>query len=119
MRKTSMMWRVAARGLLRVLIARFVVMAVVLAVGLAVVMVELLAVVMAELLTVVMAEFLAVVMVVVWMVSEIVGRAGVRIALVIVCSRLTDDTKAVRLMTLKTCRSTVVKSSDSGTFHVV
>lgn len=104
MRKTSRMWRAPARGLPRALTARL----------LAVV----LAVVMAGVLAVVMAGVLSVVMVVVWLVSEI---SGVGLKGVDVCGspRFTDVTAAVPLpIAIKTCRLTLVISSELGTIHV-
>lgn len=134
MRKTSRIWRAPARGLQRVQTARLlaVVVAVVLAVDtaelLAVVTTVLLAVVMVVVLSevtsvllfvataVVLAVVLAVVMAVV--VAE-VWLSGVEAKLDFFGSSFTDDTAAVRLMTMKTVRLTSVTSSELGTVQFV
>lgn len=130
MRKTSRIWRAPARGLQRVQTARLlaVVVAVVLAVDtaellvvvttvlLAVVMVVVLSEVTSVLLFVATAVVLAVVLAVV--VAE-VWLSGVEAKLDFFGSSFTDDTAAVRLMTMKTVRLTSVTSSELGTVQFV
>lgn len=112
MRKTSRMWRAPARGLPRALTARL------LAVVLAIVVVLAVLIVFSVVMAGVLAGVLAVVTVVVWLVPGILG-VGVEGAGVAGHSSLTDDVIAVWLMEArKTCRLTLVTSSELGTIHV-
>lgn len=111
MRKTSRIWRAPARGLPRVRMARL------LAVVLAGVTDVVLAVVLAVFSAVVLAVFSAVVTVMVWLVSKLLG-VGARVE-VVTCSSFTDDSKAVLLTTMETCRLTFVTSSETETVQVV
>lgn len=123
MRKTSRIWRVPARGLQRVRMARLlavvmgVVMVVVLAVVTAVLLAEVTAVLLfvatAVVLAVVMAEVMAVVMAEVWL-SGVEAKLEDSFG-----SSFTDDTVAVRLMTMKIVRLTLVTSSELGTVQFV
>lgn len=123
MRKTSRIWRAPARGLQRVRMARLlavvvaVVTAVLLAVVTAVVLSEvtsvLLFVATAVVLAVVMAEVMAVVMAEVWL-SGVEAKLEDSFG-----SSFTDDTVAVRLMTMKIVRLTLVTSSELGTVQFV
>ena len=119
MRKTSRIWRAPARGLPRVRMARLlaVVLAVVTAVVLVVVLAVVTAVVLAVSLAVVLAVFTVGVVFMVWLVSELSG-IGVE-AEGCTCSIFTDDFKAVRLTTMRTCRLTLVTSSEVGTVQFV
>lgn len=123
MRKTSRIWRAPARGLQRVRMARLlavvvaVVMVVVLAVDTTVLLAVVTAVVLSEvtsvLLFVATAVVLAVVMAEVWL-------SGVEAKLEdFFGSSFTDDTVAVRLMTMKIVRLTLVTSSELGTVQFV
>lgn len=115
MRKTSRIWRAPARGLPRVRMARL--LAVVLAGVTDVVLAVFMVVVLAVFSAVVLAVFSAVVMVMVWLVSKLLG-VEARVE-VVTCSSFTDDSEAVLLSTMKTCRLTFVTSSETETVQVV
>lgn len=123
MRKTSRIWRAPARGLQRVRMARL--LAVVVAVAMVVVLAVVTAVLLSEVtsvllfvaeavvLAVVMAEVMAVVMDEVWL-SGVEAKLEDSFG-----SSFTDDTVAVRLMTMKIVRLTLVTSSELGTVQFV
>lgn len=120
MRKTSRIWRAPARGLPKVWTAKL--LAVVLAGETVVELAGVMDVVLAVFMAVVLAVFTAVVIVVVvvvmvWLVSKLSG-GGVKVE-DFTWSTFRDDPEAVRLTTMKTCRLTLVTSSESGTVQFV
>lgn len=131
MRKTSRIWRAPARGLQRVRMARLlavvvaVVMVVVLAVDTAVLLAVVTAVVLAVVTAVVLSEVTSVLLfvataVVLAVVMAEVWLSGVEAKLEdFFGSSFTDDTVAVRLMTMKIVRLTLVTSSELGTVQFV
>lgn len=135
MRKTSRIWRAPARGLPKVWPAKLLAVvlagetvvvlagetAVELAGVTAVVSAVFMAVVSAVFMAVVLAVFTAVVVIVVvimvWLVSKLSG-GGVKIE-DFPWSTFREDSEAVRLITMKTRRLTLVTSSESGTVQFV